>query len=152
MSTLRRTPFKRPVYERPARALVVPVTGCRGVIRPVSGEVIATPKSEPVRSRPYRMWVASLPCISCGVVGHSQAAHSNSPEHGKSGSRKADDDAIFPLCSSRFGRPGCHADFDSGSMFTKDQRRLMTQTWIQYTRQRAVAAGWRFIGAEILKP
>lgn len=35
-------------------------------------------KDAPVRSEAYRRAVASLPCINCGVPGHSQCAHSNS--------------------------------------------------------------------------
>ena len=36
------------------------------------------PKAATVRSEAYRRAVASLPCINCGVPGHSQCAHSNS--------------------------------------------------------------------------
>ena len=35
-------------------------------------------KAAPVRSEALRRAVASLPCINCGVPGHSQCAHSNS--------------------------------------------------------------------------
>ena len=46
---------------------------------PVASEPAArVEKSAPVRSEALRRAVASLPCVNCGVPGHSQCAHSNS--------------------------------------------------------------------------
>lgn len=94
-----------------------------------------------VRSERYRRFVASLPCISCGREGASQCAHSNSPEHGKSAGVKASDLATFPLCAPAGGRMGCHAMFDLGLMFAKEERREVTRRWIQQTQARAREEG-----------
>lgn len=82
------------------------------------------PKHEYVRDESYRRFVASLPCFVCGIVGRSQAAHSNSESAGKGGSIKASDDAIFPLCADDFGAIGCHARHDQAKDgLTREQRR-----------------------------
>lgn len=86
------------------------------------------------RSESYRRRVASLPCCFCGIEGHSQAAHSNSLEHGKGAGLKADDAACFPLCADRPGVRGCHSLFDQGALFSKAERREVTRRWISWTQ------------------
>ena len=77
-------------------------------------------KREPIRDEAYRRWVASMPCIRCGVPGLSQAAH---PNQGRGLGQKADDDLCFPLCSSRPGVVGCHEIHDQLRGMTLEERR-----------------------------
>jgi hypothetical protein len=95
------------------------------------------PKARPVRSEPYRRWVASLPCISCGIVGYSQCAHANGGGMGT----KDCDSRTFPLCCSRPGHMGCHMQFDLCVGMTKAQRRELTEQYVMKTRQMAREAG-----------
>lgn len=142
---MKRSSIRKP-YVKPERSMPKPIPAehRRPAVMWAANDSapVVIEKTEPVRSREYRMWVASLPCISCGIVGYSQAAHSNSPEHGKSGARKADDAFLFPLCASRLGHMGCHVEFDSGAMFTKAERRGVTAKWVRDTQSLAAAAGW----------
>ena len=100
-------------------------------------------KDAPVRSEAYRRAVASLPCINCGVPGHSQCAHSNS---GKGAGIKASDLDSFPLCTVHPGADGrlvqgCHENFDQGALFTKAVRRELEPVWAADTQRRILAMG-----------
>ncbi len=66
-------------------------------------------KCNPVRSKKWRQYVASLPCVGCGIEGYSQAAH----VRGLGLGIKASDHECVPLCCARPGVPGCHAEYDS---------------------------------------
>ena len=103
----------------------------------------AIPKAAPVRSEAYRRAVASLPCINCGVPGHSQCAHSNS---GKGAGIKASDLDSFPLCTVHPGADGtlvqgCHERFDQGALFSKLVRRELEQAWIADTQRKIYSMG-----------
>lgn len=89
------------------------------------------PKANPIRSEAYRRLVAALPCIFCGIDGHSQAAHP--PPTGK-GIKQSDLDC-FPLCCARPGLIGCHANFDQYMLYSGDETRTMAQHWAEQTRQ-----------------
>lgn len=65
---------------------------------------------ERVRDEKYREWVASQPCIACGLHGASQAAHMGYGNHGRS--IKAGDDLVFAACHE--GANGCHVRHDEG--------------------------------------
>lgn len=66
------------------------------------------PKNKPVRDKPFRKWIASLPCLRCGLHNRSQAAH-----FGKGGwSMKGGDDTVRPLCADNYGYVGCHTKMD----------------------------------------
>jgi hypothetical protein len=91
--------------------------------------VVPVPKAEPVRDDDYRRLVATLKCISCGAVGHSQAAH---PNTGKGMGLKADDRECFPLCT--VGAKDCHGGFDQRAMFDKQTRRELEPLWANQTR------------------
>ena len=112
---LPRRPFRQP--ERPPREYRTPKVEA-ALFRPpvrVGDTVVATPKAPaPVRSRPHRMAVASLPCFHCRREGCSQAAHPNS---GKAKGRKASDLDCFPMCSVAGG--DCHARFDQYRIVAK---------------------------------
>ena len=100
-------------------------------------------KDAPVRSEAYRRAVASLPCINCGVPGHSQCAHSNS---GKGAGIKASDLDSFPLCTVHPGADGrlvqgCHENFDQGALFAKAVRREMESLWAADTQRKIQAMG-----------
>ncbi|MCR4530022.1 DUF968 domain-containing protein [Acinetobacter venetianus] len=58
--------------------------------------------------------IRKLPCVRCGQS-PSQAAHSNSSEHGKGRGIKADDRYTIPLCHS------CHCDFDQYKTMGRDE-------------------------------
>lgn len=125
-----RTPMKRAAFkargwmpiprEERVRAPLTPIR----VPTPSAPIFSPVPKQEYVRDESYRRFVASLPCFVCGLVGRSQAAHSNAESDGKGGSIKASDAAIFPLCADDFGVIGCHTRHDEAKDgLTREQRR-----------------------------
>lgn len=65
-------------------------------------------KCRPIRDKKWRKYVASLPCLGCGIEGSSQAAHA----WGFGLSMKASDHDCIALCCARPGVAGCHAGFD----------------------------------------
>lgn len=71
--------------------------------------------------------VASLPCVGCGAIGNTQAAHSNLLRHGKGRSIKASDAAIMALCHDY-----CHPELDQGDM-PEAERELLTHQYISDT-------------------
>ncbi len=98
------------------------------------------PKARIVRSERYRRWVASLPCIACGVEGFSQAAHAN---HGKGLGMKTCDLSTFPLCAPHFGLIGCHQQHALCIDMTRDERREREARYIAETQARARECGER---------
>lgn len=139
---LTRTPFKRkapPVFTKPEREIKP-----NGVLyRPFNGArfedaVISVPKENAARSESYRRLVAALPCIHCGMVGHSQAAHA---DQGKGAHIKADDRTCFPLCTVTPGRMGCHDVIGASGTYTRDQRRALEIQYAAQTRADITAAG-----------
>lgn len=134
---MKRSPMKRPVYERPAapppKPLARPVR-----LAEIGDEVRATPKDAPARSESYRRWVATLGCIRCGVQLFSQAAH---PNGGRGKGQKASDLDCFPLCCTRLGILGCHAEHDRLIGMTLDERRDSEVLYTARTRALAVQAG-----------
>lgn len=147
---MKRTGFKPSVPHReasdPDRVRSVP-TVAPGAFRapePVSEAPAAqVAKAAPVRSEAYRRAVASLPCINCGVPGHSQCAHSNS---GKGAGIKASDLDSFPLCTVHPGPDGtlvqgCHERFDQGALFSKLVRRELEPVWIADTQRKIYSMG-----------
>lgn len=139
---LKRTPFKRKVpaaYVKPERkpqplyALTRPFNGCV-----ITGEVNGQPKADLVRSEPYRRLVAKLPCIHCGIVGHSQAAHA---DEGKGGHIKSSDLTCYPACGPRTGVIGCHTLIGSTGAYTRDERRTLEVEYGIRTRQMIRKAG-----------
>lgn len=57
-------------------------------------------------SEAYMEHIRSLPCVCCGEVGYSVAAHTESGGMG----RKAGWETIVPLCSNRYDSEGCHEE------------------------------------------
>ena len=94
-------------------------------------------KTPIIRSEPYRRWVASLPCIACGVEGLSQCAHAN---YGKGMSMKTCDTKTFPLCGPHWGLAGCHQAHDIG--MTRTERRNTEDRYVEKMRDLAIASGW----------
>ena len=94
------------------------------------------------RSPSYLRWVASRPCVACGVEGFSQAAHSNQAKHGKGRGIKASDEFTFPLCGLRFGLIGCHQQHDLCLDMSKDERDAAEDDYIAKTWAAAEAEGW----------
>jgi len=94
-------------------------------------------KSRPVRSESYRRFVASHPCLSCGIEGWSQCAHANGGGMGT----KACDLETFPLCATRPGHMGCHLAFDLCLDMSKQQRRELTAVYVATMQSIARAAG-----------
>ena len=110
----------------------------RAVMAPVNDAVFAQPKTEVVRSEPYRRLVALLPCDLCGIAEHSQAAH---PNTGKGLGTKTDDRLCFPLCADRPGVRGCHSQFDQGALMSRDERRVFEPTAGARTRAKIASLG-----------
>ena len=147
---LRRTGFKPRAQHReqrdPDRVRSVPAVtpGAFRAPQPVAiAPAAPIAKANPVRSQQYLRAVASLPCINCGVPGHSQCAHSNS---GKGAGIKASDLDSFPLCTVHPGADGrlvqgCHEKFDQGALFTKAVRRELEPVWAADTRRKLLALG-----------
>ena len=154
---MKRTPFKRraapaaesqpkPIGTSAGQALTAIKTRAplrAGTYAASTARAAAIPKAAPVRSEALRRAVASLPCINCGVPGHSQCAHSNS---GKGAGIKASDLDSFPLCTVHPGADGrlvqgCHERFDQGALFTKAVRRELEPVWAADTRRKLLALG-----------
>jgi len=85
------------------------------------------PKFNYYRSTKHLKNVASLACQNCYIEGQTQAAHSNSAEHGKGRGIKASDEFTAALCQK------CHMELDSGARLTKEQRRSLWQMAYQKT-------------------
>jgi hypothetical protein len=81
---------------------------------------VVFPKALTFRSESLRRAVALLPCMRCGIEGHTQAAHMN---FGKGGAIKTSDAALAALCADRPGVRGCHALLDQGGKMPKAERR-----------------------------
>lgn len=134
---MKRTGFKRLQLSRQARVAYKLTRPCPQAR--VESKPIVVPKLRPVRSEAYRRAVAALPCIRCGVIGYSQAAH---PNTGKGAGSKTDDRLCFPLCACRPGIRGCHSLFDQGALFAKARRREVEAEWTAATQQTLSAAGF----------
>ena len=90
-------------------------------------------KSIPAYKAAHYRAVAALPCACCGIVGYSQAAHSNRHEDGKGLGLKANYRATFPLCCARPGEVGCHIRHDQLIGITREQADLRTIDYIADT-------------------
>ena len=122
---LTRSTFKRPVYTPPPKAPLRPATR-RAQYRTSDAVVVAIPKHEYIRSPKLLAAVRSLPCMVTGMVGQTEAAHSNWAVHHKAKAVKADDNRVAALC-----RP-LHEALDQGSRLTERQRQ--TLWWNAHTR------------------
>lgn len=85
------------------------------------------------QSEALRRAVSTLPCAKCGIEGYSQAAHSNLWEHGKGRGMKSDDRFVFPLCCTRPGVLGCHAEHDQLIGVTAEEAEENTKKWLLQT-------------------
>ncbi len=155
---LRRTAFKR--TERPerkaegspelARALACllpkpaerPRAKVGALLSPPRARMAVNLAAEPPRAEPkevrfeseaLRRAVASLPCVLCGKVGETQAAHAN--RHGKGAMRKADDSLVAACCVA------CHHELDQGKTMTRDERRAELDRAIVLTVKALARAG-----------
>jgi hypothetical protein len=95
------------------------------------------PKPKRIKSESYRRWVASRPCICCGIEGFSQAAH---PNGGGMGTKHSDLEC-FAMCATRPGELGCHAEFDQLIGVTLIGRRILERQYVKQTQDMARAAG-----------
>jgi hypothetical protein len=121
---MKRTGFKRPTYEAPPAPPIRPVPAeLRARITMPRCEQTAKPepKEGAWRSEAYRREIAGMPCSACGAPPPTQAAHAN--HRGKGMGMKCSDIFCFPLC------PPCHAEFDQGKNYTRDQRRALADDW-----------------------
>jgi hypothetical protein len=116
---MRRSGFKRPA--RPKRQpLTLVASTVRSAMGPRVAAVVSAPKDAPIRDEAYRRYVAALPCLLCGVVGYSQAAHA---DRGKGLGMKACDTTCYPLCGTRTGEPGCHWLVGTSGRVPRERRR-----------------------------
>lgn len=95
-------------------------------------------KDTPVRSEPYRRFVAQQACFGCGVEGFSQAAH---PNRGKGLALKTCDLKCFPLCAPHFGLIGCHQQHDLRIDVGRDESREIEAAYVQRMQRISKAAG-----------
>lgn len=79
----------------------------------------AQPKREYVRSKKLLAAVRTLPCQHTGVVGQTEPAHSNWPQHGKAGAIKADDNRVAALSRD------VHRELDQGKNWNAAQRQAI---------------------------
>jgi hypothetical protein len=86
------------------------------------------------RNQKWLRAVASMPCQNCGRT-DVQAAHANMQALGKGMGIKASDAALMALCCK------CHAELDSGSSMTKDEKRLFQFEMIAKTHVSAMELG-----------
>ncbi|KVG33851.1 hypothetical protein [Burkholderia diffusa] len=96
----------------------------------MTARLVGIPKLLTFRSERLRRAVTTLPCMQCGIEGHTQAAHAN---YGKGGAQKVSDAAIAALCADRPGVRGCHALLDQGGVLTKDERRAFEMEMVAKT-------------------
>lgn len=83
----------------------------------------------------YMAAVRGLPCVCCGVVGRTQAAHKNEL---KSVGKKTDARTCMALCLD------CHRDYDNGGVMDKDSARQWAEQMHQQTTDALKARGeWR---------
>ncbi len=101
--------------------------------------MVAFPKSNPVRSEPYRRYVAALPCYVCRIEGYSQAAHA---DFGKGMGIKSCDLTCYPLCAPHNGHPGCHATVGSSGVLPRDERRDLEKITATWTQERLIEQSW----------
>ena len=140
----RRTPMKRTSWPRRV-APATPVSPGQPLSRPANyasaaARAPARSKSTPLRSEAYRRAVAAMPCIHCGIAGHSQHAHAN---EGKGMGAKTDDRTGFPLCAARPGAEGCHTAFDQYRLLPggRDAHVAAGRAWGARTRAEVERAG-----------
>ena len=105
-----------------------------------SGEVVSVPKEIILRSRPYRMWVATWPCDLCGWP-ETQCAHENL---GKALQGKVCDSKTFSACIAHGSHIGHHTMFDLYIDISRDEARELGARLSAQMRERARVAGWRF--------
>lgn len=103
----------------------------------VVGFAGSVPKTEYVRSKPYREATAKLACRNCGVQGFSQAAHPNSDSSGAAGGKKASDLFVFPLC--HVGANDCHRRFDHYELCSKAEMPFLEIQWLASTQAELMA-------------
>jgi hypothetical protein len=109
----------------------------RGVVARILDTATPVPKDAPARSEAYLRLVALRPCINCGRVGLSQAAHL--PPIGKG--IKQDDRLTMPLCADQPGALGCHSKFDRYILFPREQAMQVSESWAAQTRTAIREAG-----------
>jgi hypothetical protein len=81
--------------------------------------------------------VSHLPCIKCGIKGHSQWAHMSSSEKTRYGGGTAEkcDDRVGGILCDEFGN-GCHKKMDTPppkelhDQWVIDWYRIMTDSWL----------------------
>ena len=145
----RRTPMRRTGWRRRAGVSsvtpVAPAPPVTPLTRPANyasaaAHAPARAKSAPLRSEAYRRAVAAMPCVHCGIAGHSQHAHAND---GKGMGTKTDDRTGFPLCAARPGVEGCHAAFDQYRLLAggRDGHAAAGERWAAQTRAAVERAG-----------
>lgn len=117
-------------------------TGLTGVFSVASKQLAGRKKLKSGRKKvsteelAYLKRVAALPCAECGILGYSQAAHSNRHSDGKGLGKKANYKATFPLCCTRPGEIGCHVRHDQCIGMTREEADERTTAYIEYTKNK----------------
>lgn len=111
---LRRTGFAKRVYEPAPPAPLRPVER-RGTYD-AAPKVVTKPKRVYIRSPELLAAVRKLPCMVTGVVGRTEASHSNWSRDGKGGRIKADDNKVAAISRD------IHHELDQGRRWTREER------------------------------
>jgi len=143
-----RTPMRRsgfasqwkprpPAEERPER----PILRLARAPKPSEPVFSPQPKATYVRDEDYRQAVASLPCARCGVIGFSNACHSDTGGRGaaKGGRIKSCDLTCWPGCVPRPGITGCHHDIGMGAVMSREEKRAFEVKAAADTRAHLIA-------------
>ena len=79
------------------------------------------------RSRKLLYSAMDRPCVLCGSLGTTVAAHSNALEHGRGMGHKAPDYMVAYVCQP------CHDQIDgrSGRLTKEEKRQMWLEAWIK---------------------
>lgn len=95
------------------------------------------------RSRKHLQNVASLACQHCGLIGSTQASHSNEAAHGKGRGIKSSDQYAAALCAHH------HHEIDQGRTLSRSERVDMWNRAHESTVRELVKAGKWPDGVEV---
>lgn len=118
------------------RAALKPLTRVVNLAR-IEVEASPQPKFEYIRSPALLKAIRALPCMHSGVVGRTQAAHSNWAEHGKGKGIKASDVFCAALSAE------VHRELDQGKNWTEAERRAIWRAaWVKTIDAVARSGQW----------
>ena len=133
-----RVEWAREREAKPVASLPDPLRGHRGVISRITVQAPPHPKRAYVRSPALLAAIRTLPCMHSGVVGRTEAAHSNWADWGGKGrSIKASDEYCAALSVE------VHRELDQGKNWTEAERReVWRNAWVRTVNALTRAGLW----------